>query len=213
MISGEPNSELWLRHQRGVLADLLERAANELQEAGIRMLVGSSPPSLDETPVATTMHLTPIRYSKGASTGTLELSLRAVLNPRPQRYEIAVGLTGPHPIGTLRQMVEGHADIWQQLYLGNGFWVARDGSVDPLQTVAQLTEGNHSSLTIAAAYLHSALPHTIVEGVMLMGTLYRGLLDEMCGARTMSRHFSSLTKRLGGRIPRLQRLVRPMTCS
>jgi hypothetical protein len=179
---------------------------------GIRTLVGSSPPILDETPIGITIRLTPTRYSKDASTGTLELSLRAVLNPGPQRYEIVIGLAGSHPIGTLRRMVEEHAEIWQQVYLGNGFWVTRDGSVDPLQTAAQLTEGNHSRLTIAAAYLHSALPRTIVEGVMLLGTLYRGLLDEMCGAHNMRRHFSSLTKRLGGRIPRLQRLVRPMTC-
>jgi hypothetical protein len=210
VMPSEPSSGPWLRHQGSILADLFERAANELQEAGIRILIGSLPPTFGETSGAITLHLTPIRYSKNDSTEALELTLRAVSDPEPKRYEVAVGLNGSDPIDALREMIAEHDNIWQELYLGNGLWVSRDGSLNPLQTVAQLSEGDHSDLKIVAGYLHSAFPRSIVEGVMIQGTLYRGLLDEICGARTMSKHFRSLTRRLGGRVPRLQRLVRPM---
>lgn len=79
-MSSEPSSGPWLRHQGSILADIFERAANELQEAGIRMLIGSLPPMLGETSGAITLHLTPTRYSKNDSTEALELSLRAVSN-------------------------------------------------------------------------------------------------------------------------------------
>jgi hypothetical protein len=71
-----------------------------------------------------------------------------------------------------------------------------------------VTEHGRANLATMAAFLHSEQPNTIVEGVMLLGILYRCVLDELCDASRMSKLWNALVNSQAGRIPAFPRVIR-----
>jgi hypothetical protein len=79
----------------------------------------------------------------------------------------------------------------------------------PLRNVQQVIEDHGANATIGAAFLHSELPNTVIEGIMLLGTIYRCVLDELSGAGRMPRLCNALVNSLRGRTPSFPRVIRP----
>ena len=207
--SPAPNAERWLWEQKSIISELFERAADELESAGVRLRTGSSPPVLEDILDGQRIRLTPTRLSQQADDGAFALALLATVRGGPRRYEIILEISGAQPLEALNHLGEAHAEVWQHVYLHNGLWLAQGGNIDPLNEIQQVTRNRGTNLAIVAAFLHSELPRRIVEGVMLLGTLYRCLFDELCGASRMTKLCNVLANKLGGHIPRLQRDVRP----
>ncbi len=207
--SPAPNAERWLWEQKSIITELFESAADELESAGVRLRAGSSPPVLEDMLDGRRIRLTPTRLSQLPDGGAFALTLLATVKGGPHRYEIILEISGAQPLEALKHLGEAHAEVWQRVYLRNGLWLVQGGNIDSLNEIQQLMPNQDPNLAIVAAFLHSELPRTIIEGAMLLGTLYRCIFDELCGVTRMTKLCNLLANKLGGRIPRLHRDVRP----
>jgi hypothetical protein len=203
------DTEHWLRQQRGVIRDVFERAAEELQGSGIRLLAGSVPPSSEDLDHAKSIKLVPLRFSDSNDGESLSLSLLATARRGPPRYAVALKVSGALTFQALRKLATEHSDIWRRAYLRNGLWIGEGENAELLSDLSQITQSKGAGLSIAGVFLHSDLSRTIEQGVMLLGLLYRSMLDELSGASKMGKLYAQLTNRLDNYVPRFQRMARP----
>lgn len=204
-----PDPERWLREQKSVIGHLFESAAGALESAGIRLRTGSSPPAMEEILGGQSIRIAPSRLPQQAGAGAFALVLLATVRGGPHRYEIILEISGARPVEALKHLGEAHGEVWQRVYLQNGLWLAQGGKIAPLNEIQQVTRNCGPELAIVAAFLHFELARAIVESLMLLGTLYRCIFDELSGATRMTNLCNMLTNKLGGHIPKLPRDVRP----
>lgn len=206
---GTLDLERWLRQQRGEIHDIFERAAEELQSSGIRLLIGSMPPVLEDQDGCTSIKIAPLRFGDSNRNEALSLSLAATTRRGPPRYLVVLEVSGVLVIQALQKLATEHQDIWEKTYLKNGFWMSDSSNALALNTLSQITQSGSSGYHITVVFLHSDMSQTIRLGVMVMGILYRSILDEIAEASKMGRLFTQLINSLGNNIPRFQRNARP----
>jgi hypothetical protein len=203
------DSERWLRQQSGVVSDLFERAATELQENGIRLLTGSALTAMQESDSSKKITLVPLRFAGSNGNESLSLSLLAAIRMGPAHYAVVLEVSGPLTYRALQTLAIEHADIWERMYLKVGLWIGEGTRVKLLNDLSQLTQSAESRLTIAGTFLHSDLGRTIQQGVMTMGLLYRSILDTLAGASKMGRLYVQLNHCLDNHVTTFQRIIRP----
>jgi len=203
------DTERWLRQQSGVIHDLFERATEELQSGGIRLLIGSVQPVLEDQEECKSIKIIPLRFSGSNDNDALSLSLVATIRRGPPRYMVVLGVSGILVIQALRELATEHTDIWETTYVRNGLWISDGENTHALSALSQIMQSASTSLRITGVFLHSDLNRTIRHGVMVMGILYRSILDELSEASKMARLYTQLSNCLDNSIPRFQRIVRP----
>jgi hypothetical protein len=208
-VSVDPAAKRWLIAQTNVIREHFERSFEELDSAGIRLKTGSSVHISDETSDIRKIWLTPSRFLGQKDDNALILSLIATAERGPRRFELALEVSGSKPLGALLCLSGSGEKVWQRICFQNGLWIRRNGNTAPLRNLQQLTEDRDVDLIIAAAFLDSESPNTVVEGIMLLGTVYRCILDELCDASRMPKLCNALVNRLGGRVPTFPKVIRP----
>ena len=203
------DAERWLRQQSGVIHELFERAAEELLESGIRLFVGSVPPRSEDLECGKSIKLVPLRFSGSNDSESLSLSLLATTKRGPPRYAIVLEASCALTIQALRKLAMDHPDIWHRAYLRSGLWIGEGENTQLLSDLSQVTQGTGAKLRFTGVFLHSDLSHSIQQGLMVLGVLYRSILDELSEAGKMERLYSQLSNRLGKYQPTFQRIVRP----
>lgn len=199
----------WLREQGSVINDLFTRATEELHAAGIRILTGSNAPIFNDSNNETRIRLTPLRFSNKDSDAALALNVSASVHGGPPRYIIMQEIYGPTAIEALCRLSSCNPDSWRKFYAGHGLWLADTQGTHLLNDSSKIKETTGSWLTLSAVFLHSDLGRTIQAGIMVMGVLYRSLLDELSGASKFRNLTAQLDERLGGQDPRFQHGIRP----
>jgi hypothetical protein len=203
------DSERWLRQQSGVISDLFERAATELQENGIRLLTGSALTAMQESDCIRKITLVPLRFAASNGNESLSLSFLAAIRTGPPHYAVVLEVSGPLTYRALETLAVEHADIWETAYLKVGLWIDQGTGAKLLNDLSQLTLSEGPRLTIAGAFLHSDFGRTIQQGVMTMGLLYRSILDVLAGAGKMGKLYVQLNRCLNNRAITFQRIIRP----
>jgi len=203
------DGDTWLRQQSGIIRDIFERAATELQASGIRLVAGSVSPMLEDLDYAKRISLLPLRFSSSDGEESLSLSVLATTRRGPPRYAVVLEVSGVSPFQALQRLVIEHADIWDKAYLRTGLWIGEGANVKLLNDLSQITQSTGSKLSITGVFLHSDLGLTIQQGVMTMGLLYRSILDELSGAGKMGRLYAQLNNSLDHCTSRFQRMIRP----
>jgi hypothetical protein len=201
--------ERWLRQQSGVIHELFEKAGTELQGAGVRLLLGSAPPTPEDLDYAKRITLLPLRFASLKSDESLSLSLMATIRKGPPRYVVVLEVSGESTCQAVRKLVLKHEDIWDKTYLKTGLWIGEGANISLLRNVSQIKESTCDKLCITGVFLHSDMSRTIQQGVMVMGVLYRSILDELSDAGKMARLCAQLSNCLENATPRFQRIIRP----
>jgi hypothetical protein len=203
------DAEKWLRQQGSFISDVFERAATELEASGIRLLAGSAPLRLEDFDSVKMLTLLPLRFVGSDQEQSLSLSLSASIRKGVPRYLVAVSVSGTLAYESLRRLATEHPSIWQKAYLKTGLWIGEDGYSQLLTDLCQITESTSGMISITAVYLHSDRGRSIQIGVMVLGLLYRSVLDELCGASKMPRLYTQLASELDNYTPSFQRIIRP----
>jgi hypothetical protein len=197
----------WLRQQSGVIEDIFERAASELQTSGIRLRTGSAPPKVEECDSTRKITLSPLRFSNGDE--LLSLCLLATTRGGPRRYVVMLEISGVATCEAFRRLASNYAEVWERGYLKTGLWVGDRTDWKLLNHLSQITQAATSNLSISGTFLHSDMGRTIQEGLMSVGVLYRSVLDELSGVGKMDRLYAQLSNLLDGRRATYQRIIRP----
>jgi hypothetical protein len=205
----ELDAERWLRQQNGVVHDLFDRAATELQNSGIRLLLGSTPPILEELDSGKRITIRPLRFASSNGNESLSLSLLATIRGGAPRYVVVLEVSGPLTCQALQKLASEYEDVWDKAYLRTGLWIGEDANTRRLSEVSQIRESTGEKLCITGVFLHSDLSRTIQQGVMVMGMLYRSVLDELSNAGKMRRLYAQLSNCLDNVTPRFQRMIQP----
>lgn len=203
------DAERWLGQQSGFIQDLFETAAEELQASGIRLLAGSVPPSSENLDYSKSIKLVPLRFSGSNATESLSLTLLATNRRGPPRYAVVLEVSGTLTIQALRKLAMEHADIWERAYLKTGLWIGEGANTELLNHLSQVTQSIGAKLSITGMFLHSDLSRTIQQGVMVLGVLYRSVLDELSEVSRMGRLYAQLNSHLDNYTPRFERILRP----
>lgn len=203
------DSERWLRQQSGVIHELFEKAATELQGAGVRLLLGSAPPTSEDLDCGKRIALRPLRFTGIKNNESLSLSLMATIRRGPPRYVVVLGVSGELTYQAVQKLVLKHEDIWDKTYLRTGLWIGEGANTNLLRNVSQIRESTCDKLCITGVFLHSDMSRTIQQGVMVMGVLYRSILDELSDAGKMGRLYAQMNNCLEHATPRFQRIIRP----
>jgi hypothetical protein len=127
----------------------------------------------------------------------------------PPRYVVSVRIRGELTREAFRKLASGYAAVWSQAYLTIGLWIGDGADWKLLNHLHQLSLTTNPELSISGTFLHSDMPRSIQDGLLLMGVLYRSMLDELAGAGKMSRLYTQLRNSLAGRRPTFQRIIRP----
>lgn len=205
---GNLDASLWLGRQRDILTDIFDRAATELGTSGIRLLTGSLCPKLEECDCAKRIAISPLRFSSGEE--FVSLSLAADARGGPPRYVVLLKIRGFHPLEAFHKLGSQYAELCGRAYLMTGLWISDAADWRLLNHLGQLSVARADlSVRIGGTFLHSDMPRTIQDGFMLVGVLYRSLLDELSGAGKMARLYSRFTNSLDGRRPSFRRMIRP----
>jgi hypothetical protein len=209
----EPDTQLdaesWLRQQNSVIQDLFDRATTELQGSGIRILLGSTHPTLTDMDYGKRVTIQPIRFTDSNGSDSLSLSLSATIKGGPPRYVVVLEATGSLTCQALEKLSLEHEDVWNKLYLRTGLWIGEPPNTRLLSDVSQIRGRNGDRIRIAGAFLHSDLGRTVEQGVMVIGVLYRGILDQLSDAGKMRRLYAQLHRCLDHTAPRFQRIIHP----
>jgi len=202
--------EAWLRFQSSVLEDLFQKAAVELEASGIRLLTGSGPFKFGKSDGVRSVGISPSRFSGPNTEELLSLYLSASTRGGPPRYVVSLEIEGALTGQAFRKLVAEYACVWTQAYLTIGLWVDGGSDWKLLNHLNQLSLGAANlRVTIGGTFLHSEMPRTIQQGLMLIGVLYRSVLDELSSAGKMGRLYAQLSNGLDGQRPTFQRLIRP----
>jgi hypothetical protein len=205
----ELDAERWLGQQNCIIYDIFERAATELQDNGIRLLLGSTSPTIEEVDCDQRISIVPLRFGKSDTDEKLCLSLLATIRRGPPRYAVILNVAGRLTYRTLQTLTTEHADILSKTYLKVGLWITEGATTEPLNDLSQITQMVGSNVNFTGVYLHSDLGRRIQQGVMTLGVLYRGVLDGLSGAGNMSRLYTQLSNSLDYRTTKFQRIIRP----
>jgi hypothetical protein len=203
------DAERWLRQQGSRVHDLFETAAKESRDNGIQLLLGSSPPTLEELECSRQITILPLRFLTSSGKVSLSLSLLATIEGGPSRYAVIVDAIGQLPVQALRKLILEHEEIWEKAYLRTGLWIGKGANTRLLNNASQIIESDGDGICITGVFLHSDLSRTIQQGVMVLGLLYRSILDELSDAGKMRRLYAQLTKSLDSGKPRFQRIIHP----
>src|SRR6185437_1690868 len=110
--SMELDAERWLRQQSGVIHDLFDRAATELEVTGIRLLLGSTPPALEDLDKGKRITILPLRLVRSGDDEALSLSLLATIKGGTPRYVVILEVSGPLTCRALRKLALECEDVW-----------------------------------------------------------------------------------------------------
>lgn len=203
------HADRWIRDQTSIVSELFTRATDDLQAAGVRVLTGSNPPHADTNGKGTQIHLTPLRFLSEDGDSALSLKVGASANGGPPRYVVTLEINGSEAVEALRRLFLDSGDYWKKFYIGSGMWLTTADGTQLLNELSDIRQIKHDRFTVSAVFLHSDLGTAIRSGVMVMGVLYRGVLDELCGTCRLRNLVAQLDQCLGGPSPRFQRTIRP----
>lgn len=192
------------------MCELFEKATSELESCSIRVGVGSGPFTLTSTDNAEVVQMVPSRYEHEQGSPRLAMRLRATVHVGPPRYEVSLALSGEQTMGALRRLASENAEDWGQILNRAYLWMARSGIVRALRSPAQLVEVEGASVSLIAVYLRFDVPRPVVEGLLLVGTLYRCVLDGVVDAARMHTLCRILCRHLGGRFPHINKTIQPI---
>ena len=204
------NEDRWLNDQSSIINEQFDKAAQELQECGIRLLAGSAPPLAHKNQEARILTLVPERFSR-TDAPALSLSVLATKRGGPPRYVVSIQVASDLTRDALRSLVAKHPEIWEKAYLHAGFWVGAGADTELFKRTEQLTESGCPDLTLRAVVLFSDSTANIREAIMSIGLLYRAIFDEVSGAGKLLRLFAALENKAGKAPPKkFQRLIPTM---
>jgi|SRR5579863_1400093 len=203
------DAQSWQRHQMIALGEIFENAAEELEAAGVRLLMGSLPAVHEDSTSIAQITLRPTRFSKDSALGSVALRLSATATNGPGRYIIAVTASGAIPNQAIDRLLDKNSVIWQNNYISVGLWIHDGERTDRLSDLEQLTMRTSSDITISGVILHTSSRQAIQVGLMSMAVLYRSLLDEISEASQMAKLANRVLNRLDGQRPAYERVFRP----
>jgi hypothetical protein len=208
-ISSQFTPEGWLASQQSEIADLFERAADQLESFGVRVRAGS----LKSTTLCDQergIELTPARVRAGSSGTEFFFAFRASIRRGPARYELALNLVAPYSLALLSRLGEQYSAEWKHILERACLWIVRDTRIEKLTNIESFLVPNSQIIRVVATYAAGDTSHSLLEGLLLMLLLYRCLLDEGCGAGNMRAHLSKLSHHLGNRLPTVNSTIRPL---
>ena len=197
----------WSSQQLATVKDIFDEAADELKNVGIRLLVGSEVRSLKHTDGAEGIALVPPRFDD-VEGNLLNLSFVATKAKGPPRYVITLLLSGHQTIQALHALAKMNVELWERLFLQSGLWIGYEDDLLPFIDLCQILDRNEPGIILHGVYLHSELNRTYREGVMVLGTLYRSVLDRLNDVNSFGPFFARL-KTVCVHSPRYRGSVRP----
>lgn len=210
MTSSTPtNSERWLAGQGCVVVGVFEEALDEMQTKGFRIRAGSTEPNLEESHHHRRVSITPSRFSHVRGRELLCLLLEATTTHSTAHYVVGVEASGDFVLDAVRRLALGSPDVWETAFLKAGLWITLSGQSQPLTQRSQIKDETGCKVQIAAAFPPSQARRTLKQGVMILGLLYRSVLDELSESGRMRSLVSRLRLDLGGYMPRFQRVLPP----
>lgn len=194
---------IWLKQQPRLVKELFVTALDSLQSLGIRALAGSCVvDNSDET-----CSLVPLRFIANEDR-SLILSMASSIKSGPPRYEIALRVSGDGTTSALRTLAESNPDVWRKCLLLGGLWISDGEDILPFIDLCQILERD-SNIAFRGVFLHSDLRHTMQQGIMILGTLYRSILDELNEVKTFAPLFRKLDASLSDHGIKFHREIRP----
>lgn len=199
--------ELWLKRQPGRMDQIFVSALDSLQEAGVRILTGSHPARIDPSDSPATVKLIPARFMEFQDEH-LVLAMTASIKSGPPRYEIALRLASGSPTAALSQLAGTNFEVWHKFFLASGLWIRDSNGLARLLRLTQLSD-QETDIALIGTFLHSDSDRIIKHGVMLLGTLYRAILDELNEVSTLAMLFRKLDVSIDSHRPTFRRETRP----
>jgi hypothetical protein len=197
----------WSGQQLTTVKEIFGEAADELKNLGVRLLVGSEIRSLRDEDEAEGITLVPPRFD-GAEGNLLNLSLIVTKAKGPPRYVITLLVSGHQTIQALHALAKMNMELWERFFLGSGLWIGYEDDLLPFIDLCQILERNEPGIILHGVYLHSELNRTYREGVMVLGTLYRSILDRLNDVNSFGPFFARL-KIVCAHPPRYRGSIRP----
>lgn len=198
-----------MRQQDALIPEIFDGAAAELQASGSRLLLGSRAPTWDDVGSAKRLTIVPLRFALSDSNDLLSLSLTATVRGGLPRYVVSLEVSGQLPTGALQKIALDYPDVWAAAYLQTGLWIEGHAKTVPLNDISQIVERKSERFVIAGVFLHSDFSGTVKQGLMVMGVLYRSVLDELSDSGRMRTLYTQLMTKQNGVRPRFQRILRP----
>jgi hypothetical protein len=191
------------------LGDIFDRAVEELDAAGVRLLTGSLPPGQENLPSVAQITLIPVRYGKSSANASFALSLSATAANGPGRYIVTLQMSGEEPMQALNRLMDNNSDVWRANYLGVGLWIHDGEHMEHLNSIEQIRTHKSATIAISGVILHSSSGYAVQAGLMSMAVIYRSLLDELSGASKLTKLSRCVLQRLDGQSPSYDRVFRP----
>jgi hypothetical protein len=183
--------DLWSQQQGVIVRDIFGDAADELDNLGVRLRVGSQMHGLEETNEAKGIRLTPVRFN-GDTDNLLELRFIATKMKGPPRYVIMLIVGGHRTIQALHALATINLELWERFFLQSGLWIGYGDDRLPFIDLGQVLERNEPGIAFEGVYLHSDSNRNCREGLMIIGTLYRSILDRLNDVSNFASLFSRL---------------------
>lgn len=203
------DAQAWQSRQSIALRDIFDRAVEQLDVAGVRLLTGSLPPTHENLSSIAQIKLIPIRYRKSVATfAPLALSLSATATNGPGRYIVALRTSGEESHQAFNRLTDKNLDIWRANYLAVGLWIYDSEHMELLNSIEQIRI-QKSAMTISGVFLHSSSRYAVQAGLMSMAVLYRSLLDKLSEVSKMARLSTCVLQQLDGQRPSYERIFRP----
>ena len=191
-----------------VLSDIFERAVEELQIAGLRLLIGSMPPLHEHLHSGPQISLVPARFAN-AATAPLALRISATAENGPCRFIVNLGISGEDACCAVERLIENHPEIWSANYLGIGLWISWNRQIVHLNDLEQLRADRGVARNITGVLLHCSTGRAVQAGLMWMSVIYRSVLDELSDSSRMPRLSTLVLEQLDHQRPRFDKTFRP----
>jgi len=191
------------------LGDIFDRAVEELDSAGVRLLTGSSPPRQENLSSVAQITLTPIRFGNNSANASFALSVSATATNGPGRYVVTLRSSGREPHQALIRLTSKNSDVWRANYIEVGLWIYDAEHIEHLNSIQQIENNESATIAISGVVLHSSSGYAVRAGLMSMAVIYRSLLDELSDASKMAKLSNNVLRQLGGQRPSYDRAFRP----
>lgn len=176
---------------------------------GVRVLTGSEFAEQDSFEGTPSPRLVPTRFADDKDY-PLALSMTACIKTGPPRYEIGLRVSGHLTTAALGRLAKADLGVWQRFFLTSGLWIGDADDILPFIDVCQILDRINGTLDFRGVFLHSDLARSLQQGIMVLATLYRSVLDEVNDVCTFGPLFRRLEVSLpGSHRPRFRGEIRP----
>ncbi|HLZ51311.1 MAG TPA: hypothetical protein VKP61_11185 [Candidatus Acidoferrum sp.] len=203
------DAQAWQDRQMIALDDIFDKAVDELDAAGVRLLTGSLPPRQENLPSVAQITIIPVRYANSNDNASFALSLSATATNGPGRYIVTLRTSGEEPHQALKRLTDKNSDVWCANYLGVGLWIHDGEHMEHLNRIEQIKTRKGATIAISGVILHSSSGYVVRAGLMSIAVVYRSLLDELSDASKMAKLSNCVLQQLDGQRPSYDRVFRP----